>query len=180
MSLFETLTISFALAMDAFAIAVAQGLCIYQNKIRKAIFIGLLFGFFQGLMPYLGFHFAKLFTHVIEAYDHWISMFLLVYLGCMMLRDDGNMNGNETSIFQYLLLAIATSIDAFVIGLSFSLLKVDIVTTSAIIAIITAICCFLGVCLGQHCQTLAQNYTTKIGGWILIVIGLKIFIDHLH
>lgn len=179
MSLFETLTISFALAMDAFAIALAQGLCIRSNKLRKAIFIGLLFGFFQGIMPYLGFYFAQLFTHVIEAYDHWIAMFLLVYLGFMMLRDGEMSDSDETSIVQYLLLAVATSIDAFVIGLSFSLLKVKITSTCFTIAIITAICCIFGVLIGYRCRNIVQSYATKTGGWILILIGLKIFIDHL-
>ena len=177
MSLLETILIGFSLAMDAFAISICIGL---QNKKKQdGIIISFLFGLFQFIMPILGFYLGNIFTSKIINYNPYISTILLVTIGILMLREDNNNYFDKLNLRELILLSIATSIDALVIGISFSFFKINILLSSSIIGIITFSICLIGFYLGNLFNKKVGKYSNFIGGITLISLGLKFFIENL-
>jgi len=176
MNLLELFLCGLSLSMDAFSISICKGLA--SNRIKDGIKVALYFGFFQFIMPILGFYLGNIFSERIINYNPYISMILLVTIGILMFKDKNDDDLDDKFNFsQMFLLSIATSIDALVIGISFSFLKLNIISSSLIIGIITFIMCFIGFFLGHLFNRNAHQYANKIGGLTLIIIGIKIFIE---
>jgi len=176
---------SLGLAMDAFVVSIGGGIALKKNlKIKDAIIIATFFGLFQFFMPILGWTCGLLFRDFILNFDHWIAFGLLALIGSKMIYESLNDESEESVDFRsfsvLLTLAIATSIDALAVGLSFSVLKTPIITASSIIGIITFFLCVLGVFIGEKFGHLFDKQAEIIGGLILICIGTKILLEHLQ
>ena len=188
MGLFELFTLAVGLSMDAFAVAVCKGLALKAAKPRNMVIIGLWFGGFQALMPLLGYLVGIQFRDSITAFDHWIAFVLLGLIGANMIREavskkDGCEDCGEAdaslSFRSMLPLALATSIDALAVGVSFAFLQVDIVPAVSFIGVITFLLSALGLKLGSLFGVRYKSRAELIGGIILILIGLKILLEHL-
>lgn len=183
MKFFEIIIIAIGLAMDAFAVSVCKGLSMKKMSYRKAIIIAFYFGVFQAIMPIIGFFIGELFSNVVESIDHWIAFFLLLFVGGRMIKDstdDEIEKRNDRVDFKtMIILAIATSIDALTIGITFSFFNTGIFISSLIIGSITFVLSVLGVVLGYKFGDLFQNKAEFVGGIILIILGLKILLEHL-
>jgi len=185
MTIIELLILSVALAMDTFAVGICFGLSMQKIILRKAIIIGLYFGIFQAVMPLLGFLAASLFSEYIIAYDHWVAFLLLCFIGGKMIfgsfKNDEPSN-DEASIKPKIMLplAIATSIDALAVGVSFSFLQVNILPAVLIIGAITFILSIIGVKIGNIFGAKYKSKAEFAGGVILILIGTKILLEHLE
>ena len=193
---------AFALAMDAFAVSVTKGMTLKNLTKAIAIKIALFFGVFQAAMPLIGWLLGISFQGYIKAIDHWIALILLSILGGKMIYEfyenrkeaaakkeepeievstslEGEENNkNELSNKELTTLAIATSIDALAVGISFAFLNVNIVFSALIIGLITFIICFIGVIAGKKIGGIFKDYAELIGGIILILIGINIFNEH--
>lgn len=183
MNFIEILVLSLGLAMDATAVSMTDGLSNRKIKISKTLLIGFVFGFFQAMMPLLGFLFGNLFAELIESLDHWIALLLLGYLGGKMLYE-GLKKGTEEEVKELniktlLVQGVATSIDAFAVGISFATLHVNIVLAVCLIGIITMVLSIIGVWIGKKFGDLLNNKATILGGLILVGMGIKIFIEHM-
>ena len=180
MGLIELFFIAVGLSMDAFAVSIAKGMCVKGNRLRCALMLAFWFGAFQALMPLLGWLSGSLFESLITAIDHWIAFILLALIGGNTVRgedeDDADCN---LALPHVLLLAVATSIDAFAVGITFAFLKVDILSSIAIIGVTTFVLCFAAVYLGSKLGSLLKKYAGILGGVILILIGARILIEHL-
>ena len=183
MGTLEIFLVSFGLAMDAFAVSICKGLAMKKMNWKKAIIVGLYFGIFQALMPAIGYFLGTTFESLVTKVDHWIAFILLAFIGGKMLKEafDNNSEGYNDSVnFKTMVvLAIATSIDALAVGITFAFFKVSILSAISIIGIITFILCVIGVKIGN---VFGEKYKSKaeiIGGIILILIGFKILIEHL-
>lgn len=184
MSLFSVFLIGVSLSMDAFAVSVAKGMCVKGNRLRCALTLAFWFGAFQALMPLLGWLSGSLFESFITAIDHWIAFILLALIGGNMIREaihgkDEEDDDCNLALSHVLLLAVATSIDAFAVGITFAFLKVDVLTSIAIIGITTFVLCFAAVYLGSKLGAILKKYAGIFGGVILILIGARILIEHL-
>jgi len=185
MTILELLLLSLALSMDTFAVGICFGLSMPKVILKKAIIIGLYFGIFQAVMPLLGFLAASLFSEYIIAYDHWVAFVLLCFIGGKMIyssfKKDETSNDDASVKPKIMLpLAVATSIDALAVGVSFSFLKVNILSAVLIIGVITFIISIIGVKIGN---VFGERYKSKAefaGGVILILIGTKILLEHLE
>lgn len=180
MDLTSILFISIGLAADSFAVSICKGL--YRNKysIKDSIIVGLWFGIFQALMPFIGYNFGNSFSQFIKVFDHWISFILLFYIGIKMILENDNDDHNDSISFNEMLgLAIATSIDALAVGVTFSFLDVNIYTSIIYIGVTAFIISFIGVYLGYRFGSGYQKTSRLIGGVVLILIGIKILIEHL-
>ena len=178
MNIFEILLISLSLAMDAFSISIILGL--KNNNLKTGIITSLLFGIFQFIMPILGFFLGDILNEGIINYQSYISISLLIIIGIMMLKEKNNLNtSNKLSIKELLILSIATSIDAFIVGISFSFLQTKIFLSAIIIGIITFITSFIGYFLGHLFNKKAHQYANIIGGITLILIGIKMLLEKL-
>jgi len=184
MTILEILILSVALAMDTFAVGICFGLSMPKVILRKAIIIGLYFGIFQAVMPLLGFLAASLFSEYIIAYDHWVAFVLLCFIGGKMIygsfKNDESIN-DEVSVKPKIMLplAVATSIDALAVGVSFSFLNVNILSAVLIIGITTFIISIIGVKIGNVFGVKYKSKAEFAGGVILILIGTKILLEHL-
>ncbi|MDR2866611.1 MAG: manganese efflux pump MntP family protein [Methanomassiliicoccaceae archaeon] len=185
MNFIELLLIAVALSMDAFAVAVCLGSNIRNKTLKGPLIIGLWFGVFQAVMPMIGFLVASLFAERIVSFDHWIAFGLLVFLGVKMivesLREDDD-DENETSLSPSKMLpyAVATSIDALAIGVSFAFLSIDILPAVAVIGLVTFLVVVIGARLGGLFGTRFGSKAGIAGGIVLILIGLKILLEHLE
>ncbi|MDS0528417.1 manganese efflux pump MntP family protein [Clostridium sp. SHJSY1] len=186
MSLLSIILIGFGLSMDAFAVSLTVGISTNNdNKMKMALKSGIFFGVFQGIMPLIGWAVGISFTDYIEKIDHWIAFVLLAFIGGKMFiesikgEDDESDEGKEYTNKRFLILAIATSIDALAVGVSFAFLNVNIISAVIIIAIITLILCIFAVYLGKVLGAIFKSRAEMLGGLILILIGLKILIEHL-
>ena len=169
--------------MDAFAVAVGKGLSMKRMKYKNVIIVGVYFGVFQALMPTIGYFLGKNFENLITNIDHWIAFVLLAIIGINMIREclkneSENLN-NKFDIKTMLPLAIATSIDALAIGVTFAFLKINIVISTALIGIITAVTSMLGVIIGKKFGDKFEKKAQILGGAILILIGSKILLQHM-
>ncbi len=193
MHIVEILLIGISLSMDAFAVAVCRGLRM-KNKInwRQMLIIALFFGGFQALMPLIGWALGSQLEQYITAIDHWITFALLLFIGGKMILDvireskedkpSDNPDGEEEDrldIKELFLLAIATSIDALAMGITFAFMNVNIWSTISIIGSTTFVISLAGVLIGHRFGTRFQNRATLAGGIILILIGVKILLEHL-
>lgn len=181
----ELLLIALGLSADAFAVAVTNGLCNKNMKPKWTLFIALAFGVFQGVMPSLGYALGQTFTKYITTYDHYVALILLGVIGGKMvyeaLKDMSNdcCEVKQITFGTLMVQGVATSIDALAVGVSFSALDIDIVSTCLIIAIITFILSFLGVIIGKRFGSIFNKKAQLVGGVLLVAIGLKIFIEHM-
>lgn len=173
---------SFALSMDAFAVSLTKGMTLKNINFWLASKIAFIFGLFQGGMPLIGYLLGVNFERYIKAFDHWIALILLSLLGLKMILDTKNKTEDTTLYYltnkDLIILAIATSIDALAIGVSFSFLSVNIIPISLTISLVTFIVCFLGILLGKKIGNLFKSSAQIIGGVLLILIGLNIFNEH--
>jgi manganese efflux pump family protein len=177
------LLIAVGLAMDAFAVSIAKGIAVNRNRRRTALLLGLFFGGFQMLMPALGWIVGLSFKEIIMGVDHWIAFVLLAIIGSKMIYDSTkkeNETKNETlRLHSILILAIATSIDALMVGLSFAFLNTSILEPVLMIGLITFMLSVTGFFFGCGLGHVFGNKIKIIGGLILIAIGLRILIEHL-
>lgn len=182
MSLLEILALAIGLSMDAFAVSVCKGLSLRTIKYSHMLKAGLWFGIFQAGMPLLGFFLAGLFSGFIDQYDHWIAFGLLLLIGANMIREAFGKDEEVDSsmdIKTMLLLAVATSIDALAVGVSFAFLEVQIVPAVLIIGVITLVLSMAGIKLGSIFGAKYQKKAQLAGGIILILIGTKILLEGL-
>lgn len=184
MSLFSLFLLAVGLSMDAFAVAVCKGLATPKITLKKACVVGLWFGAFQALMPTLGYMVGYRFQEKITAIDHWIAFVLLVFIGANMIRESFSKEeegANASLAFkEMLLLAIATSIDALAVGVTFAFLPdIPIIPAVSFIGVITFLLSALGMKVGNVFGTKYKARAELVGGVILILIGSKILIEHL-
>ena len=180
MTLLEIILTGLSLSMDAFTVSISKGLCSKKKNYHNAIIISLYFSIFQFIMPILGYYIGNIFSEKIIYYNPYISMILLIVIGTLIYKEDNLEKIKDTIKFsEMIILAIATSIDAFVIGISFSFLKTNIFVSSLIIGITTFIMCLIGYLLGNKLNNRLNKYSNKIAGIILIIIGIKIFLQNI-
>lgn len=183
MGILELVFIGVSLAMDAFAVSVCKGLSMQRMDYYKSIIIGLYFGSFQGIMPVLGYLLGGTFKSAITSVDHWAAFILLSIIGLNMIKDaiSGEESEKDDRIDMKVMfpLAIATSIDALTVGITFSFLQVNIVHAFLIISIITFVLSFLGVKIGNKFGDKYKEKAELVGGVILILMGIKILLGHL-
>lgn len=185
MGFIEIFFIGVGLAMDAFAVSVCKGLSVKDIDLKKSCTIALYFGSFQAIMPYMGYIFGSTFQGLITKYDHWIAFMLLTVIGIKMIRDaiinqNYDEKNDDISIKTMLILAIATSIDALAVGITFSFFKINIIMAISIIGIVTFILSYIGVKVGTRFGDKFERKSEIFGGIILILIGIKIVIEHLE
>ena len=183
MELFEIIAIGIGLAMDAFAVSICKGLSMKKIDWKKAIIIALYFGIFQALMPVLGYFLGSTFSSFVQSVDHWIAFILLAIIGGNMIKDSTDdeveKRNDKVDVKTMLLLAIATSIDALAVGVTFAFFEVNLLLSISIIGIITFVLSLLGVIIGNKFGDKFQNRAELAGGIVLIIIGLKILLEHL-
>ena len=184
MRLWELLVLAVGLSMDAFAVSVCKGLALRRVGLKECLTAGVWFGAFQALMPLLGYLLAARFREAIAAYDHWIAFILLVLIGGNMIREalfekDEPETDGALSFRSMLLLAIATSIDALAVGVTFAFLDVNIWSSVMIIGVTTCVLSMIGVKVGSVFGAKYEKRAELCGGVILILLGLKILLEHL-
>lgn len=183
----EILLIGVGLSMDAFAVAICKGLAMPKVNKSHALVIALFFGGFQALMPLAGYLLGSAFADSINAFDHWIVFILLSAIGGKMVfeairGDGGDAQPNKCrglDLKELTLMSVATSIDALAVGISFAFLKVNIAQAGALIGCTTFAIAFAGVFVGNFFGARYKNESELVGGAILILIGLKILLEHL-
>jgi putative Mn2+ efflux pump MntP len=183
MGLMGIFIISLGLAMDAFAVSICKGLSMTRMSWKKAAVIGTYFGGFQALMPIIGYLLGVGFQSKIAYMDHWISFGLLALIGINMIKESLEENesfDDKTDFRTMLILAIATSIDALTIGVTFAFLKVNIVSAAFIIGAITFAVSLTGVKIGNVFGDKYKKKAGIAGGIILILMGIKILVEHLN
>jgi putative Mn2+ efflux pump MntP len=187
MTTLELILIAIGLAMDAFAVAVCRGLKMKKINYAHGTVIALFFGGFQALMPVIGWFLGFKFEKYIVNFDHWIAFALLAFIGVRMIieavKDDEEECGccgcEKLNIKELTVMAVATSIDALAIGITFAFLRVNIAVSAGLIGIITFVISFIGVIIGHVFGSKLKSKAEIAGGAILVLIGLKILLDHL-
>ena len=185
MGIVELFLIAVGLSMDAFAVSVCKGLAMRRCTWKKGVIVGLYFGGFQALMPLLGYVLGVQFQEVITSIDHWIAFILLGLIGINMVREalgscEECEEGDESLDVRTMLgLAIATSIDALAIGVTFAFLDVNIVPAISVIGCTTFCLSFVGVIVGNFFGARYKRRAELSGGAILILLGIKILMEHL-
>ena len=183
MQFFEIVLVALGLSMDAFAVSVCKGLSVGKVKPRHMLLAGLYFGGFQALMPLLGFFLGTQFRLLIEQCDHWIVFALLAVIGINMIRESRGENDTLNNSFSFgamLPLAIATSVDALAVGISFAFLKVEIVPAVSMIGAITFALSAFGIKIGNVFGLKYKSKAEFAGGLVLILMGVKILLEHLN
>lgn len=178
MNLFEIILLSVGLASDAFAVSICKGLSLYKVTLKHIIIVGLWFGFFQGIMPLLGYFLSSNFSNYIIRFNHIIALILLVIIGINMIRESFGKSEIYDDSFDFknlFFLALATSIDAFTVGITFSMFDINIPLSIFLISLITFILSMIGVKIGSVFGTKYKSKAELSGGIILIILGLKIF-----
>jgi putative Mn2+ efflux pump MntP len=186
MRLLEIILIALGLSMDAFAVSITLGLAVKKPKPKEIIIPGLYFGIFQALMPTIGYFAGIHFANKIQNLDHWIAFILLGFIGGKMIKDslsrknnEEKINGDPFQLKKMLILALATSIDALAIGVTFAFFDVNIVTAVMIIGTITFFISICGVKIGNIFGIKLKSKAEFIGGAILVILGIKIVIEHM-
>ena len=181
----ELVILAIGLSMDAFAVAVCAGIPMRRVTVKNALIVGLYFGVFQAAMPLIGYFAASLFAEKIKAFDHWIAFGLLAFLGVRMIignfKKEENCEDQPSSLKpgKMLPLAVATSIDALAVGVSFAFLRVDIVPAVSLIGAVTLVLSMAGVKIGKVFGSRFKSKAELMGGIVLVLIGLKILLEHL-
>lgn len=185
MSWIELILTGVGLSMDAFAVAMCKGLNMRRFERSRALLVGLFFGGFQALMPLMGWFLGIQFEQLIVNIDHWVVFALLAFIGGKMIFDavhgdeDDEACSDVFSLRELTVLAVATSIDALAVGISFAFLNVNIVPAVSIIGVITFALSFCGVAIGCRFGAKYRAKATLAGGVILVLIGVKILLEHL-
>lgn len=184
MDIISILLIGIGLAMDAFSVSVSEGIILKKPTLGQSAKIALFFGIFQFIMPCIGYLLGSAFADYITAFDHYIAFVLLGFIGGKMIyeaiceKEEGEIK-NPLSFNTLLVLAIATSIDALAVGVTFATVSAPVIFASAIIGIVTYSIAFGGVYIGSKFGNLLGNKAEILGGLVLIGIGVKILIEHL-
>lgn len=184
MGIIEILLIGIGLSMDACAVSMTDGMCYRGLKKIQALYIAIAFGLFQGIMPLIGFYAGSLFAEQISGFDHWIALALLSVIGGKMIWDGFHHANGECSLKPFsfgilLVQAIATSIDALAVGVSFAAAKVDIYAAVSVIAATTFIISIVAIYIGKKIGDKLNSKAEIFGGTILVIIGIKIFVEHM-
>lgn len=183
MEIYEILLIGIGLAMDAFAVSICKGLSMEKMNWKNVVIIALYFGVFQALMPLIGYFLGMTFESIVITFDHWVAFALLTLIGGGMIKesfdDEDDKKNDKVDFKTMVVLAIATSIDALAIGITFAFFDVNIVLAVSIIGIITFIISVLGVKIGNRFGDKYQNKAQLMGGIILVLLGFKILLEHL-
>ncbi len=183
MGLIELFLLAVGLSMDAFAVSICKGLAGGKIGAREMGLAGIWFGGFQALMPVLGYILGAAFADYITAFDHWIAFVLLGFIGGNMVRESFSKEEEEVSnsfgVKTMFIMAVATSIDALAIGITFAFLRVNIIAAAAFIGCTTFVFSAAGVKIGSVFGTRYKSRAELAGGVILILLGLKILLEHL-
>ena len=183
MGFLELMLLAVGLSMDALAVSICKGLAMDRVTLGRMVLVGLWFGGFQGLMPLLGWLLGSRFSLYITAIDHWIAFALLAILGINMLREARSGDTEEASAslgFRVMFaMAVATSIDALAVGITFAFLRVDIVMSVGLISATTFVLALAGVVVGHRFGARYEKAATIAGGIVLVLIGTKILLEHL-
>ena len=187
MSVVELFILAVGLSMDAFAVAICKGLCMKKVTIKKAGIVGLYFGIFQAGMPIIGYLLGSQFSDKISSFDHWIAFILLSLIGISMIKEslekeeknECKLEDEELSFKNMSVLAVATSIDALAVGVTFAFLKVSIIPAVSFIGITTLVLSMIGVKIGNIFGVKYKSKAELAGGIILILMGIKILLEHL-
>lgn len=184
MSLASLFLIAVGLSMDAFAVSVCKGLKMQKIDIGQTFLIALFFGGFQAAMPIAGWAAGRNFEKYITSFDHWIAFGLLLFIGGKMFiesfkDEDEDETSGGTDLKELTMLAVATSIDALAVGITFAFLRINIFSSSALIGITTFVLSAAGVAAGNRFGAKYKNKAETAGGIILVLIGVKILLEHL-
>ncbi len=186
MGFLELFLIGIGLSMDAFAVAVCKGLNMRKIKYSHTLIIACFFGGFQALMPLIGWFLGSQFESYITSIDHWIAFVFLAFIGFNMIKESLSEEEKATEnveekldIKELLVLSIATSIDALAVGITFAFLKIDILSAITLIGCTTFVLAIIGVLIGYNFGSRYQSKAQFAGGVILVLIGLKILLEHL-
>jgi len=187
MGFIELMMLAIGLSMDAFAVSICKGLSMKKAGFREGLICGIWFGGFQALMPVIGFFLGALFAEQIEAFDHWVAFVLLALIGGNMLKeafskcDCCEEHDADLSVKTMFVMAVATSIDALAVGISLAMAgDVNIWLAMALIGVVTLVMCTAGVKIGNIFGSRYEKKAEAAGGIILILLGLKILLEHLH
>ena len=183
MSVIELLLIALGLSMDAFAVSVGKGLSVQKIRPRHSLSVGVWFGGFQALMPLIGYFLGVSFASLVESFDHWIAFVLLGIIGFNMIReamsnDECEATQPDFSARSMLMMAVATSIDALAVGVSFAFLHIDIWSAASIIGVTTFILSIVGLRIGNIFGCRYKSKAEFAGGAILMIMGVKIVVEH--
>ena len=182
MGIAELFIIAVGLSMDAFAVSIGKGLSLKDIKLRHYLSVGFWFGGFQALMPLIGYLLGATFTSIVSDFDHWVAFFLLGIIGFNMIRDsffkDDDKQDDNFSFRTMLMLAVATSIDALAVGVSFAFLSVDLWVSVALIGITTFILSAIGLKIGNIFGNKYKSKAEFTGGIVLVLMGIKILVEH--
>lgn len=183
MSIIELLLLALGLSMDAFAVSICKGLSVPKLRAKHCLICGVYFGAFQAIMPLIGWALGIRFQSLITNIDHWIAFVLLAVIGANMIKESFSKEEEcPDASFGFktmLTLAVATSIDALAVGVTFAFLDVNIVPAVLLIGMTTFVCSAVGVKIGNVFGNRFQSKAEFLGGLVLIGIGLKILIEHL-
>lgn len=183
MSIFDVFVIAVALAMDCFSVSVATGVAAEKPRFRTVLVMAVFFGGFQGLMPVLGWFTGGSVSHLIEAFDHWVAFALLAFIGGGMIR--GALSGEEsqaldvTRLRTLVGLAVATSVDALIVGVNLGLMREALLIPALIISAVSFVLTIAGFYIGAYFKRVCKFKFELVGGIVLIGIGIKILIEHL-
>lgn len=184
MGIVEITLLGIGLAMDAFAVSICKGLSMKKMNWKNAIIIALYFGIFQALMPVIGYFLGTTFESLVTKFDHWIAFVLLLAIGGSMVKEAFSKeeeNKNDKVDFKTMsILALATSIDALAVGITFAFFEVNVLLAVTIIGLITFIISIIGVKIGNRFGDKYQSKAELTGGIILILLGIKILLEHLN
>ncbi len=182
MGLLDLFLIAVGLSMDAFAVAICKGLSVKKVTLKHGLIAGLYFGGFQAGMPLLGYLLGSSFAEYIEAFDHWVAFVLLGIIGINMIRESREKEEKLNDSFgvrAMLPMAVATSIDALAVGVSFAFMRVEIVWAVVFIGVTTFVLSAIGVKIGNHFGAKYKSKAELFGGIVLILLGTKILLEHL-
>lgn len=185
MSNVELLLMSVALAMDAFAVAVSEGIRMVKLRHAHALKVGVFFGVFQGIMPAIGYIAGMTVDRYIESVDHWIALGLLSFIGIRMIIEACKPEGCDrqpacaSNTRTLCVLSLATSIDALAVGISLAIQHQNIILCSSVIGVVTLVVCYFGVLVGRQLGCVFRKRAEISGGIVLILIGVKILLEHL-
>ena len=180
MGILDLFILAVGLSMDAFAVSVCKGLSLGKIKPKHMCIAGACFGGFQALMPLIGYFLGSFFAEMIEKYDHWVAFVLLAIIGGNMIKESFGKDekvDSSMNVKSMLLLAIATSIDALAVGVTFAFLQVQIVPAVSFIGVITFIFSAVGVKIGSLFGTKYKSKAELFGGIVLVLIGIKILLE---
>ena len=179
MDLKEIFLIAISISMDAFAVSITLGVCSRKLSLINFLLPAITFGFFQSIMPVIGYITCSFFSDIFHVFDHWIAFVLLLALGIKMIKDRDNHVVECYSYTALFVMAFATSIDALVIGITFAFFEIDLLVSVMIIGAITFLFCLLGVKIGNKFGSKYKSKAEVLGGIMLILIGVNVLFKHL-